>query len=1214
MRIKTKLLLCFLLTSLVPLAALGALGVWELHQVGSLAVREGTAALKQAGEKTIRQKAREVALAVGNYLKAHPQASLKELQASEEFRRIAVQKVGESGYTCLLEIRAGVPIMLVHPQQALIGRNMCYLENSLPACWTILAASLSSQEAAGYYDWQEADKSLREKYMAIAWVPSALPGVNLIVSATTYIDEFTRPIKDTETKINKSYRTVFWNLLMALVLMAFLVVYLDLRLARSIATPVLAIQETALKVAEGDLNREAPVMGQDEIGVLAETFNRMTRQLRGLYERYQSLFDGMPLGLYRLSPRGDFIEVNAAMVELMGYPDRESLLATKSSLLYVHGKDRRRWRQFMAQDGEVRGFEAPLRKYDGSIFWARNHARAVKDDQGQVLYYEQGVEDISGQRQLEEERLKAQEALLESKHRLDFIIDNLPDATFVIDREGKIIAWNRAIEDMTWVRTQEVLGFGDHEYALPFYGTPRAMLVDYALDPDKPLAEYHPQVKQEGDVLLAEVFIPRSPLGAVHLLEKAASLYDAQGNIVGAIEIIRDNTERYRTEASLQESRQRLADIIDYLPDATLAIDKDGKVIAWNKAIEEMTKVLAGDMLGAGNYEYGRPFYGDRRPILVDFSLHPEMLTPDLYDLIQREGDTLIVETHIPNSPLGDRWFWAKAAPLYNSQGQIVGALETIRDVTDRHLAEAQLRQYQEHLEELVAERTRELQLAREAAEAANRAKSTFLANMSHELRTPLNAIIGYSEMLIEEAEDLEPPDFVPDLDKIRSAGRHLLTLINDVLDLSKIEAGKMQLFLEDFPVADLIGEVAATVKPLVEKNGNTLEVRVAADLGLMHADLTKVRQSLFNLLSNAGKFTERGTVTLEVSRDLGEDGDRLTFQVRDTGIGMTPEQLAQLFKAFTQAEAATASKFGGTGLGLAITRHFCRMMGGDIEVSSPYEEGSSFTIRLPARVGERLPRPEKGPDLEIIKAEEGAPTVLVIDDDPQARELMQRVLAKEGLRVYTATDGQQGLYLARELRPQVILLDVRMSGMDGWAVLTALKADPALEDIPVVMVTIADDQKLGYALGAADYLTKPVDQQRLLSVLEKHCAALGPRRVLVVEDDASTRSLFKRLLEKDGWAVAEAENGRVALERLAGARPCLILLDLMMPEMDGFEFLEEMRRHEAWRHIPIVVVTSKDLTEIDRQRLSGQVEKVLQKGAYSAEDLLGMVRQVLQG
>jgi len=379
-----------------------------------------------------------------------------------------------------------------------------------------------------------------------------------------------------------------------------------------------------------------------------------------------------------------------------------------------------------------------------------------------------------------------------------------------------------------------------------------------------------------------------------------------------------------------------------------------------------------------------------------------------------------------------------------------------------------------------------------------------------------------------------------------------------------------------------------------------------------MHADLTKVRQSLFNLLSNAAKFTKQGTVTLEVSRTPGDGGDWFAFQVRDTGIGMTPEQLTRLFQAFSQAETATASKFGGTGLGLAITRHFSRMMGGDVQVESEYGVGTAFTIWLPARVGERPPRTEAAPDLEIIRVAAGSPTVLVIDDDPQARELMQRLLSKEGLRVYTATDGEQGLHLARELRPQAILLDVRMPGMDGWAVLTALKADPALEDIPVVMVTIADDQKLGYALGAADYLTKPVDQQRLLSVIEKHCLPLGPRRVLVVEDDASTRSLFKRLLEKEGWAVVEAENGRVALEQLAGVQPCLILLDLMMPEMDGFEFLEEMRRQEAWRHIPVVVVTSKDLTETDRQRLSGQVDKVLQKGAYRAEDLLGVVRRAL--
>ena len=500
--------------------------------------------------------------------------------------------------------------------------------------------------------------------------------------------------------------------------------------------------------------------------------------------------------------------------------------------------------------------------------------------------------------------------------------------------------------------------------------------------------------------------------------------------------------------------------------------------------------------------------------------------------------------------------------------------------------------------------RDADLTVAREAAEQANRTKSAFLANMSHELRTPLNAIIGYSEMLQEEAADAGQAGFVPDLEKIHAAGKHLLTLINDVLDLSKIEAGKMELHPETFEVRGMLDAVVTTVQPLVARNGNRLELRTPDGLGTLHADLTRTRQVLLNLLSNACKFTEQGTITLTARRD----GDWVEFQVADTGIGMTGEQQARLFEVFAQAEATTASKYGGTGLGLAISRRFSRMMGGDVTLTSERGRGSTFTARLPAAPP---PRPAPRPAGAAPQPVPGAPMVLVIDDDPAARQIMRRTLSKDGFRVEEAESGAAGLAAARRLTPDAITLDVLMPEMDGWSVLAALKADPALAEIPVIMASIVDDSSLGFALGASDYLTKPVDRERLLATVRRYVTESGPA-VLIVEDDATTRAMLRRTLEKAGCTVVEAANGRAALAVLARVRPGLVLLDLMMPEMDGFDFLDVFRRHETWRTVPVVVITGKDLSETDRQRLNGGVARVLQKGGLGRDALLAEVRQLI--
>ncbi len=513
-----------------------------------------------------------------------------------------------------------------------------------------------------------------------------------------------------------------------------------------------------------------------------------------------------------------------------------------------------------------------------------------------------------------------------------------------------------------------------------------------------------------------------------------------------------------------------------------------------------------------------------------------------------------------------------------------------------------------------------ELRHARDAAEEANRAKDLFLANMSHELRTPLNAILGYSEMLQEDAAEAGQEALLPDLEKIHASGKHLLALINDILDLAKMVAGKVELCPETFDLEALAREAVATIRPLVEKNGNALEVRCGPDLGQMRADTVRLRQVLFNLLSNAGKFTEKGTVTLEVERAAGAGGDRARFRVRDTGIGMTPEQLRRVFQPFTQADATTTRKYGGTGLGLAVSRKLSQMMGGDVTVESELGKGSVFTLDLPADAPERQAAPVEpaAAPAPPPRPPAGASTVLVIDDDASVREMLERLLTAEGFRVVTTARGEEAVEAARAVRPQVITLDVMMPGVDGWAVLAQLKADPDLAEIPVVMLTIVEDRNLGYALGAADYLTKPLDRDRLLTTLRKHCRAAAPGLALVVEDDSATRDMFRRMLEKDGWGVAEAANGREALDCVAQGRPRLILLDLMMPGMDGFEFLEELRQHPEWRSIPVVVVTAKDLTPEDRLFLNGSlllggcVKRVLQKGSFRRDELLREVRDLV--
>ncbi|MEQ8461535.1 MAG: response regulator [Sandaracinaceae bacterium] len=531
---------------------------------------------------------------------------------------------------------------------------------------------------------------------------------------------------------------------------------------------------------------------------------------------------------------------------------------------------------------------------------------------------------------------------------------------------------------------------------------------------------------------------------------------------------------------------------------------------------------------------------------------------------------------------------------------------ERIAEEKTRELYESnrRLTDVGERLHELVEARTEQLAKARDEAVAANRAKSAFLANMSHELRTPLNAIIGYSEMILEDNDALDA-QLRADVGKVEKAGRHLLSLINDVLDLSKVEAGKMGLFRETVGVSTLVADIADTVAPLAQQSGNVFTATCSEDVGDLHTDVVKLRQILFNLLSNAFKFTSNGNVSLHVTRQAGIG--RLVFEVADDGIGMTPEVITQIFTPFAQGDASTTRRFGGTGLGLALTRRFCELLGGEIAVHSREGEGSRFSFWLPESAE---PQRVAASPREAIQSESREPVVLVVDDDEAMHDLMARHLSGSGLRVVATADPAQAIPLARAVAPVMITLDVLMPRKDGWSVLSELKQDRDLQHIPVVLLSIVDERGFGFALGAADYLVKPVARERLLETVRRHAVSADAKRALIVEDEEATRALMTRALRRDGWSVSEASNGREALSCFAEVAPSVILLDLMMPEMDGFEFLGALREEPAGADIPVVVVTAKDLTEEEVAFFRGRAQAVLRKSIHDREKLVSEVKR----
>ena len=873
-------------------------------------------------------------------------------------------------------------------------------------------------------------------------------------------------------------------------------------------------------------------------------------------------------GLYDWDIETDGLWVSDRLNEIFGF--ETGMLRSEEWVARVHVDDRQEYvgslRNHFRNPGSRLEVEYRIENAQGEYRWVSDRGQCVRDAEGQAIRLVGAIDDITPRRE-------AEHALRESEERYALAVSATNEGLYDLDLAGGGVYYSPRVKELLGMPEEALQTSQDwldriHPDDLEFY-----------------LDQMRAHVVGEIDLIDMEYRYQRGSgeWRWAHQYGVAARGVDGKAHrLVGSTG---DVTEKVELREALDQERLRITEAIESLSEGLVLFDADDHLVICNSKYREYFVAGAGedvaDLIRPGTsfeeiirqaFRRGMfPAAGDDEEEWVRYRLEQRNATAEhKVELLQNTGT------------------WLQINERRTRDG---GLVAVYTDVTD------------------LKRREEELSAANEQAEAATAAKSEFLANMSHELRTPLNAIIGITEMLQEDAEDDGLDDYDEPLGRIARAGNHLLHLINEILDLSKIEAGRMDLVEEEVALDILVRDVVATAETLAVTNDNTVETHVDESLETVRGDTTRVRQIMLNLLSNACKFTEQGRVTITASVGDGNYGSEFRFEVGDSGIGISDEQMGHLFQDFSQADSSMARKYGGTGLGLAISRRLARLMGGDVVVESTIGVGSTFTLVLPhdGTAAPSIPAVAEPGSL----AGDGM-TVLVIDDDPTSRDIIRRVLVGEGFDVVSAASGREGLERARVVRPTLITLDVVMPETDGWEVLKELKADPDLADIPVLMLSIVDEPAKGFALGASDYLSKPVRRDDLRAVLARYSRAEGTQRVLIVEDDEPTRHVMRSALESSGWEVDEAANGFEGLDAMRRQTPDLILLDLMMPGMDGFEFLGELRGSPGGAAVPVVVVTAADLSPADRERLTGGVAAVLDKPTHDIAELPDGLREIV--
>ncbi|MEM7170689.1 MAG: PAS domain S-box protein [Pseudomonadota bacterium] len=947
-------------------------------------------------------------------------------------------------------------------------------------------------------------------------------------------------------------------------------------LVRSIVSPLKNLTAATLAMVEGNMAVSIPDQGRDEIGAMAKVLalfrdsvarrdkaEKVEAKLREVIENISEGFGFFDADdrLY-LSNRNFRSGLHPAdhgqpvdESELEGLSFEEVLRKSVSAdFIEIEKGTEEAWITHRLSQHQNPTGPVLQKRTDGRWIMINEY---ITEDRGRVAIYR----DISELKHREEKlRLQAQ------------IIEQLYDSVIVVDLQGQITDWNRAAE--------RTFGYGKDE----MLGKTTASLYLSKEDATRYTAEMKKEMAETGR-WIGECENRRKDGSIVYLEALTFQLRDDDGNVVSTIGVNRDITLRKQAQEALRQSEKRLTAVVDNMPATVYLRDREGRLILINRDYESF--------LGLTKEEARGRHLND----LLPAHIADEALDHDR-EVIEK-GETVEREFFLSHPGADGRQERAQVSikfPIFDAEGNVtsVGGVEL--DITER-------KRIQE-----------ELQRAKEQAEVATKAKSQFLANMSHELRTPMNAIIGFTRLVMRRSGDSLPQQQRDNLDKILVSADHLLSLINSVLDLSKIEAGQMEVSLSRLEVAPLVERCLRTMEPLFQEKGLTLTRQIDQGLLPIVSDDEKLMRVLLNLLSNGAKFTEAGGVTMAVY----ESQEGVVLEVKDTGVGIPEDELAKIFEEFHQIDSSSTRKESGTGLGLSITRDLVRLIGGRIEVESQLGLGSSFRVILPrATLNERLARhipdskAKTDPESDFSDVSVGfKDLVLVIDDDPNAIYLLRENLADAGYGVIGASNGREGLLKAKEIKPVAIVLDILMPEMDGWSVLTALKSDSITRSIPVIILSIMDQKDQGYQLGAYDYLLKPIDRDAMVETL----AALKPQRrtLLLADDDPQMADIVGQILDEEDYQVEVVNSGKEALAALEARRPEALLLDLLMPEMDGFDVLDAIQQRPDWQELPVIILTAKDLTHEERQTLSHRARAVIEKQRLDRETLVSNLERLL--
>ena len=847
---------------------------------------------------------------------------------------------------------------------------------------------------------------------------------------------------------------------------------------------------------------------------------------------------------------GYFKELNPMWEKTLGFTVEE--LKTKPFIEFVHPEDQEATiaeaTKIMTTGEDVVSFENRYLCKDGSYKWLLWSSTVSMEEQ---LYYAV-ARDIT-------ERKRAE------VHYRD-LYENAPDMMAVVDLvSGDILECNQTLADVIGRSKEEIVG--------------NSFLELYASESIDTAQQTSQSFVETGEVIRQERTLRRADGSTIDVLLQATPMRDATGKIVASRSTWRDVTKQKEAERALASQEALYRTLIEAAPQIIWVADADGQVALLNKAWHEFSGRTDAESLGTRWAE----------------ALHPEDL-PDVlakWERAYNHGETYSGECRFQAKDGSYETFIFIGTPVRDDSGKIINWVGINTNIADRVQAEIALQE------------------AKDAAEYANRAKSEFLATMSHELRTPLNAIIGFSEILRDEilgAINDEQKELILD---VHTSGNHLLSMINDILDLSKIEAGKMDLQLETFSVKEAVTEVNTIVNALANRKQIQLSLELNQDVWI-EADKIKFKQILYNLLSNAVKFTdERGKITtkFEVS------GSALLGSVTDTGVGISAQDRAKLFQPFTQLDASSTRAHSGTGLGLALTNRLIQLHGGKIWVDSAIDEGSTFSFTFPLHQQEQQVEVAV-PDAftsETADASGNKRTILVAEDNEQAAQLLGIYLTEAGYQVEYATDGEEAIEKAAEIHPFAITLDILLPKKDGWQVLREMKTKPNLQLIPVIIVSVTEERQLAFGLGAVDHLVKPIDKETLLASLQslKLPSRDGAPRILVVDDDPQTVRLLSTVLTNDGYEVLKVYGGSEAIETAISQSPDLIILDMMMPQVDGFQVVRHLTGDPRTCDIPIIICTALDLTDEDRDRLNGQIQSVIQKTGNVKEELLATIKRI---